>query len=348
MWVIRGRIVALANDRSVAPTEGSVFTGRVWIDDRGRIAAVTKGTRSGPPEFADAPSRRRRQLAGHARAWSTCTTIWPTTRCRCGPSPARPCRSCTTTPGPRAQSYARKHDLARVRADHRLPRRNCWPTSRPRRSSAAPPRSRVRRRRTGPATAGWSATSRTRRSARGTPNRIYASVLTAKPAALADRANKMRAALDVHLPLRRGPTPGSDRGPGVHRRRGGRLPAGRVRRGARQRRRTRANWPGWRTAGAIAWSPFSNLWLYGETTDVPAARDAGIKVCLGSDWAPSGTKHVLGELKVGSARRGPPGLGPHRPGTGDDGDLPPRRRAGPRPGAARSAGCSPAPRPTWW
>ena len=55
MWVIRGRIVALANDRSVAPTEGSIFTGRVWIDDRGRIAAVTKGTRSGPPEFADAP-----------------------------------------------------------------------------------------------------------------------------------------------------------------------------------------------------------------------------------------------------------------------------------------------------
>ena len=30
----------------------------------------------------------------------------------------------------------------------------------------------------------------------------------------------------------------------------------------------------------------------------PAARAAGITVCLGSDWAPSGTKHVLGELKV--------------------------------------------------
>jgi 5-methylthioadenosine/S-adenosylhomocysteine deaminase len=53
--------------------------------------------------------------------------------------------------------------------------------------------------------------------------------------------------------------------------------------------------------GAIVWSPFSNLWLYGCTTDVLAARAAGVTVCLGSDWAPSGTKHVLGELKVADA-----------------------------------------------
>ena len=50
--------------------------------------------------------------------------------------------------------------------------------------------------------------------------------------------------------------------------------------------------------GALAWSPFSNLWLYGETTDIAAARKAGLRVCLGSDWSPSGTRHVLGELKV--------------------------------------------------
>jgi cytosine/adenosine deaminase-related metal-dependent hydrolase len=50
--------------------------------------------------------------------------------------------------------------------------------------------------------------------------------------------------------------------------------------------------------GAVVWSPFSNLWLYGETTDVPAARRAGVTVCLGSDWAPSGTPNVLAELKV--------------------------------------------------
>jgi len=50
--------------------------------------------------------------------------------------------------------------------------------------------------------------------------------------------------------------------------------------------------------GAIVWSPFSNLWLYGGTTDVMAARRNGHLVCLGSDWAPSGTKNLLGELKV--------------------------------------------------
>src|SRR5207248_7459069 len=43
---------------------------------------------------------------------------------------------------------------------------------------------------------------------------------------------------------------------------------------------------------------FSNLWLYRATTDVVSARDAGVRVCLGADWSPSGSKHVLGELKV--------------------------------------------------
>ena len=58
-----------------------------------------------------------------------------------------------------------------------------------------------------------------------------------------------------------------------------------------------ADWAG-RGAGAIVWSPFSNIWLYGGTTDVLAARRHGLLVCLGSDWAPSGTKNLLGELKV--------------------------------------------------
>src|SRR5918996_1251160 len=55
-----------------------------------------------------------------------------------------------------------------------------------------------------------------------------------------------------------------------------------------------SDWQQWREsdAGAVVWSPFSNLWLYGTTTQVPAARDQGVSVCLGSDWGPSGTKHV--------------------------------------------------------
>ncbi len=50
--------------------------------------------------------------------------------------------------------------------------------------------------------------------------------------------------------------------------------------------------------GSVVWSPFSNLWLYGETTLIPAAKANGINVCLGTDWGPSGTKNLLGELKV--------------------------------------------------
>jgi 5-methylthioadenosine/S-adenosylhomocysteine deaminase len=48
----------------------------------------------------------------------------------------------------------------------------------------------------------------------------------------------------------------------------------------------------------MVWSPLSNLWLYHHTSNVVAARKHGIRVCLGADWAPSGSKHLLGELKV--------------------------------------------------
>jgi 5-methylthioadenosine/S-adenosylhomocysteine deaminase len=50
--------------------------------------------------------------------------------------------------------------------------------------------------------------------------------------------------------------------------------------------------------GSVIWSPFSNLWLYRDTSDVVAARDRGMRICLGADWSPSGSKSLLGELKV--------------------------------------------------
>lgn len=50
--------------------------------------------------------------------------------------------------------------------------------------------------------------------------------------------------------------------------------------------------------GTVVWSPFSNLWLYGATTDVSTAAASGLRVCLGNDWAPSATRNLLGELKV--------------------------------------------------
>lgn len=60
------------------------------------------------------------------------------------------------------------------------------------------------------------------------------------------------------------------------------------------------HWAWWDPAyaGGVVWSPLSNLVLYGETTLVDDARAQGLHVCLGSDWGPSGTRNLLGEMKV--------------------------------------------------
>lgn len=52
------------------------------------------------------------------------------------------------------------------------------------------------------------------------------------------------------------------------------------------------------TAAGMVWSPLSNLLLYGNTADVAAAKTEGIAIALGSDWSPSGSKNLLGELKI--------------------------------------------------
>jgi cytosine/adenosine deaminase-related metal-dependent hydrolase len=49
---------------------------------------------------------------------------------------------------------------------------------------------------------------------------------------------------------------------------------------------------------SMVWSPMSNLLLYGATSRVKSARDNGVRIGLGSDWAVSGSKNLLGELKV--------------------------------------------------
>jgi hypothetical protein len=49
---------------------------------------------------------------------------------------------------------------------------------------------------------------------------------------------------------------------------------------------------------AMVWSPFSNLLLYGETAKIRELKAAGVRIGLGSDWSPSGSKNLLGELKV--------------------------------------------------
>lgn len=50
--------------------------------------------------------------------------------------------------------------------------------------------------------------------------------------------------------------------------------------------------------GAMIWSPLSNLLLYGQTADIQSAKAEGVLMALGSDWSPSGSKNLLGELKV--------------------------------------------------
>jgi cytosine/adenosine deaminase-related metal-dependent hydrolase len=50
--------------------------------------------------------------------------------------------------------------------------------------------------------------------------------------------------------------------------------------------------------GSIVWSPFSNLALYGGTTDAGSAVELGVTVALGSDWSPTASKNLLHELKV--------------------------------------------------
>lgn len=53
-----------------------------------------------------------------------------------------------------------------------------------------------------------------------------------------------------------------------------------------------------RIGGTVVWSPFSNIWLYGDTTDVVTVAETDLRLCIGNDWSPSATRNMLGELKV--------------------------------------------------
>jgi 5-methylthioadenosine/S-adenosylhomocysteine deaminase len=49
---------------------------------------------------------------------------------------------------------------------------------------------------------------------------------------------------------------------------------------------------------ALVWSPQSNLRLYGETTNIQRVLEVGLRVCVGADWLPSGSRSLLDELRV--------------------------------------------------
>ncbi len=47
----------------------------------------------------------------------------------------------------------------------------------------------------------------------------------------------------------------------------------------------------------LVWSPRSNVELYGKTTNVRAARRAGVDVAIAPDWSPTGSAGMLQELR---------------------------------------------------
>lgn len=58
----------------------------------------------------------------------------------------------------------------------------------------------------------------------------------------------------------------------------------------------------------LVWSPRSNLSLYGQTVNISAAKQYGVRLALGSDWSSSGSFNMLEELvcanKVSQANGG--------------------------------------------
>jgi 5-methylthioadenosine/S-adenosylhomocysteine deaminase len=297
MWALRGRILPMSDQPAVAPTESAVFTGRIWIADDGTIAAVTKGAKAGPPGSAGAPVidvgtslvvPGLVDLHNHL-AYNT-LPLWvePTQQTpflhHNSWTKADTYSSQTTWPAYALITACPHELLAYVEAKAIVG----GTTS----IQGSPPANKPRD--------GWLVRNIDDETfGTGNPNLVYASVLTMKAAALGDRANKMREA-SSHAAFIYHCSEGQ-RGSIVAREFTDAKQAGCL-----QPRfvavHTNAVDPAWyadwsSSAGAIAWSPFSNLWLYGQTTDVPAAQAAGIAVCLGSDWAPSGTKSIQGELK---------------------------------------------------
>ncbi len=293
--VIKGRVVPLTSVKSVAADPLAVFAGRVWIGADGLIAAVTKGNRGGPPGFDGAqivdvgPSLVFPGLVDlHNHLAYNTLPLWT--------EPTR------TTPFPHHDSWPAAASYAASVT---------WPayaliTAAPAELLAyvetkaiiggttsiqgSPPKNRPLN--------GWMVRNIEDETfgAAGGANKVYASVLTLKSDELADRAARMRAGSTFIYHCAEG-QPGSlvarefdsARTAGCLQERFIAIHCSAVESVALHR---------WTAPGAIVWSPFSNLWLYGTTTDIPAAIDADIPICLGSDWQPSGTKHVLGELKV--------------------------------------------------
>ncbi|WP_426567045.1 amidohydrolase family protein [Angustibacter sp. McL0619] len=295
MWAIRGRILAMSDHPDVPTAASGAFAGTVWLADDGRIAAVTSSRQRVPAGFEGAEildvgtslvmpglidlhnhlayntlplwTEPKQQVAFlHHNSWTraptySASTTWPAYAL------------ITACPG---ELLAYVETKAIVGGTTTI--------------QGSPPMNRPRD--------GWLVRNVEDESfGTGDDDRIYASTLTGKPQMLADRANGMRRGSTFIYHCAEGQPETVVAREFVDAELAGCLQARFV--AVHANAADTSRFAAWKARpGAIAWSPFSNLWLYGRTTDVPAAQREKITVCLGSDWAPSGTKHVLGEVKV--------------------------------------------------
>jgi 5-methylthioadenosine/S-adenosylhomocysteine deaminase len=300
--VVKGRLVPLASDPQVSSDPFATFRGQLWIGDDGVVAAVTRGAAAGPPGLEDA----QRLDVGTSLVFPGLVDLHNHLAYNTLPLWVEPTRTqpflhhnhwtgassyagSVTWPAAALVAAAPEELLAYVEV-----RAIVGGTTT---IQGSPPKNRPRD--------GWLVRNAEDETwGTGDPNLVYASALTLPPETLAKRATQMK---DRDEPGGRAASFIYHCAEGQ----AGSVVAKEYRHahlaGCLQRRfvAVHCNAVGpaefrlWRDrAGAVAWSPLSNLWLYGTTTDVPAAMAEGLKVCLGSDWGPSGTRHVLGELKV--------------------------------------------------
>ncbi|SOD41971.1 amidohydrolase family protein [Nitrosovibrio sp. Nv4] len=301
--IIAGRIVPISGDRKVAPSEAASFQGRVWIGNDGRIAAVTKGTASIAgsqmhlADFDNAPvvdAGTDLVVPGfidlHSHLAYATLPLWVEPN-RIVPFqhhdiwPTRPTYPESVTWPAYAFIEAAPAELlayAEIRAliGGTTSIQGSPPSNRP--------------------LDGWLVRNIEDETLGGEIGRhkVLASTLTLKPEQLGEKAISMRQGATFIYHCAEG-SPGSI----VQREYRAARTAGCLQRrlvAIHTNAIDSASYGTWGEPGAIVWSPFSNLWLYGATTDVPAALARKINLCAGSDWGPSGTRNVLGELKVAS------------------------------------------------
>ncbi len=293
--VISGRIVPLAQSDADPSFEKDSFKGKVWIGDNGQIIRVTRGTAGGPAGFDGAPvvdvgtslvvpgfvdlhshlayatlplwtESGRTQPFLHHDSWPSASTYaaditWP--------------------------AYAFIEAAPQELLAYGEVRALVGGTTS---IQGSPPKNRP--------LDNWMVRNVEDETFGGavSSNRVLASTLTLKPDVLATRAGQMKKGATFIYHCAEGQVNSIVQREYESARKCGCLQRGLI------AIHTNALNPGdygsWIEPGAVVWSPFSNLWLYGSTTDVPSALNENINVSIGSDWGPSGTRNVLGELKV--------------------------------------------------